>query len=143
LDIIHALITRATSDRVFQALTEAAHLAAWFAPDTQAEPRIGSIADFRFHRGTIRVEITELEPERKIVWKVLQGMPGWEQVTGDVTWELEPNPFGAGTMIRLTHRGWLTMEGAYASVNFRWAWFITRMQSYLETGGASPARLGQ
>lgn len=118
MEIVHALITRAVPDKVFQALTETADLAAWFAPDTQAEPRVGSVAEFRFERGTIRVEIVELEPERKIVWKVLQGMPGWEQITGDVIWELEPNTFGVGTMIRFTHRGWPSID---PSVNFRWA----------------------
>jgi uncharacterized protein YndB with AHSA1/START domain len=140
MEIVHELIVRVTPDRVFQTLTEAAHLAAWYAPDTQAEPLVGSVAEFRFDRGTIRVEVAELETARKIVWKVLQGMPGWEAVTGEVVWGLEPNPFGIGTMIHFRHSGWPTMEGPYASVNFRWAWFITRMQTYMETGVASPAR---
>jgi uncharacterized protein YndB with AHSA1/START domain len=139
MQIVHELIIRATPETVFQALTESAHLASWFAEDTQAEPLVGSVAEFRFDRGTIRVEVTELEPERKIAWKVLQGMPGWEGITGEVIWGLEPNPFGAGTMIHFTHSGWLTMEGSYPSVNFRWAWFIARMQSYVERVVTSPA----
>jgi uncharacterized protein YndB with AHSA1/START domain len=135
VEIVHELITRATPEKVFQVLTESAHLASWYAEDTQAEPLVGSVAEFRFDRGTIRVEVTELQPERKIVWKVLQGMPGWEGVTGEVIWTLEPNPFGAGTMIHFTHQGWPTMDGPYASVNYRWAWFIARMRTYVETIG--------
>jgi uncharacterized protein YndB with AHSA1/START domain len=140
VEIVHELITKATPEKVFQALTEPAHLASWFAEDTHAEPLVGSVAEFRFDRGTIRVEVTDLELERSIAWNILEGMPGWEGITGDVRWELEPNPFGAGTMIHFRHSGWPTMEGPYPSVNFRWAWFITRMQSYLEKGVASPAR---
>jgi uncharacterized protein YndB with AHSA1/START domain len=137
MEILHELITRVPPERVFRALTESAHLTSWFAPDTQAEPRIGSLAEFPFDRGTIRVEITELEPARKITWKVLEGMPGWGDVTGEIIWELKPNPFGVGTMINYTHRGWTTTEGAFPSVNFRSAWYIARMQTYLETGVAS------
>src|SRR5690349_9625051 len=116
MDIVHELITSAPSDKVFQVLTEAAHLAAWYAPDTHAEPRVGSVTEFRFDRGIIRVEVTELKPERKIVWKVLQGLSGWEGATGEIIWQLKPNPFGAGTMLHFTHSGWPTMEGPYPSV---------------------------
>jgi uncharacterized protein YndB with AHSA1/START domain len=140
MEIRHGLITKATQDTVFRALTEASQLAGWFASDILSEPVVGSLAEFRFDRGTIRVEVTELEPARKVVWKVLQGMPGWNEVTGEVIWLLEQNPYGAGTMIHFTHRGWPNMEGAYPSVNFRWAWFIARMQTYMETGVASPVR---
>lgn len=138
MEIVHELITRTTPERIFQVLTEAEHLAMWFAPDTTAEPVVGSMAEFRFDRGTIRIEVTDLEPAFRVAWTVLQGMPGWEEVTGEVTWQLEPNPFGVGTMIHFKHSGWPTMEGPYASVNFRWAWYISRMQSYVETSVASP-----
>src|SRR4030095_2200076 len=99
MDIVHETIIRIPQDKVYQALTEQAQLVAWYAPDIQAEPRVGSVAEFRFSRGTIRVEVTTLEPARKVVWNVLQGLPGWEGATGEITWTLHPNPFGEGTML--------------------------------------------
>jgi uncharacterized protein YndB with AHSA1/START domain len=136
VDIVHELIARASPEEVFQVLTEAVHLASWYSDRAQIEARIGSVAEFSFDRGAIRVEIIELEPEQKIVWKVLQGMPGWEE-TDEIIWTLKPNPFGTGTMIHFRHTGWPSMEDAYPSVNFKWGWFIARMKSYVETRAAS------
>jgi uncharacterized protein YndB with AHSA1/START domain len=134
MDIVHETIIHAPQDKVYQALTEGNQLLAWYATDIQAEPRVGSVAEFRFNRGTIRVEITALEPERKIVWKVLQGLPGWEGATGEITWALKPSPFGAGTMINYTHSGLAAMNGPYPSTNFMSGWYIARLKSFTETG---------
>jgi len=136
MDIVHAMLARTMPENVYQVLTEPTQIAAWFATDTQTKP--DSILEFNFNRGVIRVQVTELQPNQKVVWKVLQGLSGWEGVTGDVTWQLV-TPFDTGTLILFTHRGWSGMDGPYASVNFKWAWFMTRMKSYLETGVASPA----
>jgi uncharacterized protein YndB with AHSA1/START domain len=132
MDIVHETITRTPPEKVYQALTETSHLVAWYAPDIQAEPRIGSVAEFHFNRGTIRVEITALEPAHKIVWKVLEGLAGWEGATGEITWALKPNPFGAGTMINYIHSGWPAMDGPYPSTNFMSGWYMARLKSYVE-----------
>jgi uncharacterized protein YndB with AHSA1/START domain len=138
MDIVHQLIARTTPDKVYQALTDPAQLASWFAEDTQAGVQGDSEIEFRFDRGTIRVQVTELEPDQKVVWKVLEGLPGWEGVTGHVTWELT-YPFYSGTLVHFTHSGWAGMDGPYPSTNFKWGWFIARMKAFAETGVASPA----
>jgi uncharacterized protein YndB with AHSA1/START domain len=129
---MHELITSATPETVYQALTEQAGLTAWLCLDTSAEPRAGSTAEFRFDRGMIQVEITQLEPNRKVVWKLLQGMPGWEKQSGLITWRLAPAE--SGTLVRFSHSGWETTEGAYASVSYKWALFMTGLRTYVETG---------
>jgi uncharacterized protein YndB with AHSA1/START domain len=132
MDIVHETIVRTTQDKVYQALTEADQLAAWYAPDIQAEARVGSVAEFHFQRGTIQVEIAALEPDRKIVWTVLEGLSGWEGSTGQITWALKPSPFSAGTMINYVHSGWPTMDGPYPSTNFMSGWYVARLKSYVE-----------
>jgi uncharacterized protein YndB with AHSA1/START domain len=136
MDIVHQLIARTTPEKVYHVLTDPTQIAAWYAQDVQVKP--DSILEFHFNRGVIRVQVTELEPNHKVAWKVLQGLSGWEGVTGNVTWLLT-TPFDSGTMVTFTHSGWLSMDGPYPSTNFKWAWFFTRMKSYLETGVASPA----
>lgn len=132
MDIVHETIIHTTQDRIYQALTEPNQLVAWYAPDIQTEPRVGSVAEFTFSRGTIRVEIMALEPARKIVWKVLQGLSGWEGATGEISWMLKPSPFGAGTMLNYIHSGWPTMDGPYPSTNFMSGWYVARLKSYVE-----------
>ncbi|MFN8448995.1 MAG: SRPBCC domain-containing protein [Anaerolineae bacterium] len=139
MDIVHELIIRTTRDKVYQALTEPEQIAAWYAPDVQADPVVGSTAEFRFERGVIRVQITVLEPNRTVRWKVLEGLRGWEGATGDITWRLADNPYGAGTMLHYTHSGWQSMTGPYPSTNFRSGWYIARLQTYVESGVLRPA----
>jgi uncharacterized protein YndB with AHSA1/START domain len=139
MDIVHETIIRTEPGRVYQALTESDQLASWYAPDIEAEPRVGSVAEFHFSRGTIRVEIAALEPEQKVVWKVLEGLSGWEGATGEMTWMLKPSPFGAGTMLNYIHSGWPTMDGPYPSTNFMSGWYVSRLKALMETGEAVSA----
>jgi uncharacterized protein YndB with AHSA1/START domain len=138
MEIVHEMIARATPEAVYRALTESPGLASWFAPEIHAQPQVGSAAEFWFDSGarSIKAEIVELEPNRKVVWKVLQGLSGWDDVLGIITWRLTPVEWG--TKVHFTHSGWSNTEGAFPSVNFKWAWFISRMKAYAETGMVTP-----
>ncbi len=134
MDIVHELIAHVPPKKVYQALTEPAQLASWFTDqvEAEAEARVGAEAAFRFRQGVIRVRIIELEPGHKVVWKILQGLPGWEGVTGEMTWRLStPYP---GTMIHFRHSGWQSMEGPYPSSNHRIGTLIDRLRAFVETG---------
>ncbi|MBV9899001.1 MAG: hypothetical protein JO020_33000 [Chloroflexi bacterium] len=49
---------------MYAALTEQAGLASWWTPDVTAQPRVGSVAEFRFRGGqyVTRMQITALGP---------------------------------------------------------------------------------
>jgi uncharacterized protein YndB with AHSA1/START domain len=138
MDIIHNLIVHAPPPKVYAALTEPAQLAVWFADEVEGETaHVGAEAGFHFRQGVIRVQITELVPNQKIVWKILQGLPGWEGITGEWSWVLStPYP---GTMILFTHSGWPSMEGAYPSTNHKIGSLIDRMRALVESSEAEPA----
>ncbi len=137
MNIIHNLIVHTPPEKVYAALTEPAQLAAWFADEVDADPRDGADLAFHFRQGVIRVQITELVPNQKVVWKILQGLPGWEGVTGEMTWELTtPYP---GTMITFTHSGWASMDGPYPSTNHKIGSLIDRMRSFVEASEVEPA----
>jgi uncharacterized protein YndB with AHSA1/START domain len=135
VEILHEmLIRKGTAEAIYQALTEQSGLASWFTPTTTAEPKPGSIAEFHFDRQDrpIRVEITQLEPYRKVQWKVLQGLSGWEGETGVMTWQLTAMEWGV--LVRLSHSGWSTTEGPFASVSYKLACYMTSLKKYIETG---------
>jgi uncharacterized protein YndB with AHSA1/START domain len=133
MDIVHEMIARTHPEVVYRALTESSGLESWFAPEVQAQPQVGSIAEFWFDDGTrsIKVEIQELVPDSKVVWKILQGMPGWDDVLGIITWTLTLVEWG--TIVHFRHSGWPSQEGAFPSLNFKWATFMSRMKAYVET----------
>jgi len=136
MDIVHGLIAPASPEKVYQALTDPAQIVSWFSDGTEGDVKqhgsvdVGATLDFPFKRGVIRVQFIELEPNRKVVWKILQGLPGWEGVTGEMTWVLgTPYP---GTAILFTHSGWASMDGPYPSSNHKIGSLIDQMRSFVE-----------
>ena len=138
MDIVHQLIAHVPPPKVYAALTETAQLASWFTDQVEGEAaHVGAEAGFHFRQGVIRVQVTELEPNQKVVWKILQGLPGWEGVTGEMIWQLTtPYP---GTMVTFTHSGWLSMDGPYPSTNHKIGSLIDQMKSFVEASEVEPA----
>ena len=136
MDIVHELIAHVPPEKVYQALTDPAQIVSWFTDGTEGDAKqhgsvdVGATLDFPFKRGVIRVRVSELVPNQKVVWTILQGMPGWEGVTGEMTWVLStPYP---GTMIHFRHTGWLSMDGPYPSSNHRIGSLIDQMKAFVE-----------
>jgi uncharacterized protein YndB with AHSA1/START domain len=138
-DVLLELPIAATPEQVFSAITERAELSSWWTPDVVAEPKVGSIGEFRFRGGqfVVKMEITALEPGRTVGWAVRQGAPEWAGTS--VTWDLWP--LDAGTKVRFGHRGYASVDGSFASVAFNWAWYLASLKDYLEMGQGRPGQL--
>jgi len=126
----------ASPERVYAAITEQAGLARWWTPDATAEASVGSVAELRFRGGrhVIRMEVTALEPGRRVQWAVRQGAPEWAGTS--VSWELTPTE--TGTRVRFAHRNYPSVEGTFAQVTFNWAWYLSSLKDYLEAGTGRP-----
>ena len=126
----------APPERVYEAITEQADLASWWTPDvSNAQPRLGAVAEFRFGGGyVIQMEVAALEPSRRVVWNVRRGAPEWANTS--VTWDLTPTE--RGTTLRFAHRDYPSTEGSFANVTFNWAWFLASLKTYLEKGQGWP-----
>lgn len=48
LDILHRIGIKASSEKVYAALTEQEGLAGWWTKNTNATPKVGAILEFRF-----------------------------------------------------------------------------------------------
>ena len=138
-DVLLEVPIAATPERVYTAITEQSGLSSWWTPEVEAEPRVGSISEFRFGGGRFvaKMEITELEPERCMRWAVKQGAPEWAGTS--VSWELAPK--AGGTRVRFGHHGYPSVEGSFANVNFNWAFYLSSLKDYLETGRGRPGEL--
>ena len=138
-DVLLELPIAATPEQVFSAITEQAGLSSWWTPDVVAEPKLGSVGEFRFRGGqfVIKMEITALEPGRTVRWVVRQGAPDWAGT--HVTWDLAPAD--QGTKVRFGQRGYASVEGSFASAAFNWAWYLGSLKDYLETGQGRPGQL--
>jgi len=135
-DIVQEMTIEATPEKVFNALTRQVELAQWWTNHVNAEPRVGSVAEFRFNDGAVvfHMEITELVDGKKVHWAVRLGPPHWEGTT--VTWNL--TPVGKGTKLLFGHHGFAAVDAAYEETREGWEYFLGSLKSYLETGKGTP-----
>lgn len=135
-DILHELDIHAPPAKVYDAITQQDGLAGWWTALARAQPKAGTVAEFGFDnwKFMIRMEISQLEPGKRVVWKPLEGAPDWPGT--QVTWDLIP--VDNGTKVRFGHRNYASTEGSYASVNFEWGKYLYSLKTYLETGKGMP-----
>jgi uncharacterized protein YndB with AHSA1/START domain len=135
-DILHEVVIEVGPDKVYQALTEQARLANWWTANTKAEPKVGAMDEFKFNDGQflIKMEVTGLEPGKKVSWNLIQGVPDWEGTR--VTWDLTPDEHG--TKVLFGHLDFASTQGSFASASYNWAYYLTSMKAYLETGKGTP-----
>lgn len=139
-DILHQIVIDSPAASVYRALTEPDGLAGWWTTDVDADPDLGSVADFGFdHRSTLlQMKIEELEENEFVRWHCVGGHPEWNhtEITFDVS---EENADGAPrTILYFAHRGWESTDGILAMCSFEWARYLMSLKAYVETGTGSP-----
>lgn len=134
VDILQELTIKATPDEVFTAITQHDELTQWWANHVIAEPKVGTVAEFRFDNGEVmKMEITKLDAGKNVNWLVRQA-PYWEGTT--ITWDL--TPITNGTKLLFGHRGFRMSDAAYEQTRTGWEYFLGSLKSYLETGKGTP-----
>jgi uncharacterized protein YndB with AHSA1/START domain len=99
-----AIVTPASPEAAWQAITIPERIATWFTAASPLGPP-GSPYRLDFGDGSVVVgEVLDLEPGRRFVhsWAWQGAEPG--EVT-TVEWSVEPLP-GGGSQVRLVHDGW-------------------------------------
>jgi uncharacterized protein YndB with AHSA1/START domain len=78
-DMCHRIQVNASPQAVFGALTTAEGLRGWWTGDSVAEPLVRSVAEIGFsNRATVfRMEIEELVPARRVVWRCKGDVDEW------------------------------------------------------------------
>lgn len=136
VDILHEVTVDASPAKVYQALTEQSGLQSWWTEHAKAKAQTGTVSEFSFYGGmaVFKLSVGELESGKKVYWGVEQGPPGWENTR--ITWDLSGD--NGKTKILLGHRDWASTGGLYPSSNYNWAWYLTSLKSYVETGTGTP-----
>jgi uncharacterized protein YndB with AHSA1/START domain len=83
-EVAREVLLPAPPDEVWEALTDPAHLAAWFGGDLEIEPRPGGRASYRGDDGEVRIgHVREVEPGRRLAfewWTPSEGAGGASRV---------------------------------------------------------------
>jgi len=121
----------ARPETVFRLLTDPSEYVRWKGKLAQLKPRAGG--DFRVEfpedKGTVAGEFVEVVPNRRVVFTW-----GWQDneivPPGSSTVEIDLEPDGSGTRLRLVHRG--LPEGAIAEHTQGWDYFLPRLTNVAE-----------
>ena len=136
-DITNTVTINAAPDKVYQALTEPAGLAAWWTAEAVAKPEAGSVSVFKF-AGANRTEmqITQLIPNQRVAWVCLtaDGLDEWVGTT--LSFDLDPQ--NGATHVRFTHANWKQRTQLFTVFEEHWGGYMQSLKSYCETGKGQP-----
>lgn len=140
-DMVHEVEIAADPKATYRAIATKEGQAGFWTPNNTVEPKVGSVAEFRFKDVPVplRMRIDALEEGRLVRWTCLGEFPGWKDTT--ITWQLASSSDGKGTKLSFRHgdleRANYPAE-ALGSVNYTWGQVIGRLKGYLESGRAQP-----
>lgn len=138
-DILHSAIIYVSPDQVFKAITEPQCLRQWWTPHVEGEIQLGASFQTSFGGGRFMIEmgVVQFEPDSKVEWLIQQGNPEW--INTHVTWDI--SPVGTGSKVLLGHHGFASADGSLPQTSYNWAYYLTSLTSYLETGKGNPGGL--
>ena len=134
-DIILSIETDAPPSTVYEALTSAEGLAAFWTPSVEASAAVGATLRFGFEAAPVDLEVTiaDLVPGSRVAWDVEGPWPYWGGTR--VEWTL------TDSRVVFTHRGWNEdqAEADFGSVALTWALVLQALKAYVESGVPAPA----
>ncbi len=137
VDILHRVgVEGSTPEAVYRALTTVDGLAGWWTEDTAGSEGVGGVLAFRFPPvGGFDMEVVELRPSERVVWRVVDGPEEWVGTT--VEWDLRQD--GDWTIVLFGHRGWAEPVEFMHHCSTKWASYLLSLKALTETGTGAPA----
>ena len=140
-DIKLNITINASTQQVYEALTEEKQLKAWWTQDCSAKPEVGSKAEFEFKGADFYnvMEITRLEQNKLVEWKCVEAgnesNKEWEGTS--VIWEISDD--NGKTKLSMIHKDWKEETELFNRCTDGWNHYAGKsLKSYLETGKGEP-----
>src|ERR1700682_1983470 len=125
--LVHQVNAKATPEQIYEAVSTAKGLAAFWTSENQTKPKVGSIATFGFGGPSQRMRVDELKPGKRVKWTALADFPNWDGTT--VTWEISPAENGE-TGVLFRHAEWpaSVSQDDLGSINYNWGLIVERLK---------------
>lgn len=136
VDILHRVGVRTPDPKtVYDALTTVEGLAGWWTEKTTGDAGLGGTLEFRFPDGGFDMEVVELRPQQRVVWRVVGGADEWIGTT--IEWDLRQD--GDFTIVLFKHQGWREPVEFMHHCSTKWASFLLSLKALGETGAGAPS----
>ncbi|HTP57765.1 MAG TPA: SRPBCC domain-containing protein, partial [Spirochaetia bacterium] len=87
-DIVHRVAIMAPPSRVYRAIATRSGLINWWTWHVTGEPASGRVVRVRFARGEAGMEMRELTPDTRVVWRCVSGPAEW--IDTEISFSLVP-----------------------------------------------------
>jgi len=121
---------------VYEACATPEGIARWWTRDVKGNSKIGGEIAVGFGKPepAAVMEIVELTPPDRVVWRVEQGPDMWNDTT--ITFDIRAE--GGETVVVFTHAGWREPVEYMHHCSMSWAYFLISMKHGLSGGDATP-----
>ena len=127
--ILHNVYIRATSNRVFEAMTTPAEINQWWTLESGGKPVLHSKYRFYFSPANDwKAEVTQVTDLTSIEWKMTIADSDWTGTSFGFTLVTQPD------MVRVEfyHKDWKTTNEHYRMTSYCWAMYLNLLKRYLE-----------
>jgi uncharacterized protein YndB with AHSA1/START domain len=141
VNIIHRIGIKASSQKVYEALSTIEGISGWWTQHTSGISEVGKTIVVRFlslegqEIGSMNMEVKALEPGKEIHWTFTAGPEEW--IGTDVIFSLHQE--GDYTIVLFAHRNWRMEVEFKAHCSMKWAIFMLSLKELIETGKGKPS----
>ena len=128
-DIRHLVFIKSTPEKIYAAITTQKGIASWWSVNNNAVPEEGSI--FRIFFGDSyykEIKITELIPNKKVSWEILDAHPEW--INTNIIFDISMGKNSAE--LRFNHSGWKGYTDMFSQCNHHWGLFLQNLKAFAE-----------
>jgi uncharacterized protein YndB with AHSA1/START domain len=134
--IRHRVGIQAPISTVYNALATPQGVTQWWTREVTGESDVGANIAFHFGRPepSAVMEIVELTPVKRVVWRCVQGPDEWLDTT--ITFDLRAD--GDETVVVFTHDGWREAVEFMHHCSTSWAYYLISLKHAVGGGVATP-----
>ena len=132
MDIVHEIDIATTPERLYEALTTQAGLAAWYTPDTAF---MADEVQFQFAAlTTLRFRVERLDLNRHVTWTGIEVPEEWKSTP--ITFDIVPDR--DSVTLRFRQSGFADGYRPFGGFSYCWGQYIRSLKLLLEAGKGEP-----
>ena len=134
-DIYHDFPILAEPEKIFEAISSAEGLNAWWTRKAAGRPRVGEVYQLWFAPAyDWRGKVTACRQNEVLEWEIVSADEDW---TGTCV-GFELIPADGYVQVRFYHTGWPALNDHFRRSSYCWAMYLRVLKAYVESGTQVP-----